>query len=171
MINVCNAKIDELNSMNILSRSIVSIGGGISLDPREFKQTIINKDSPAIREIAKVKNQLKSVGNISKSGDWMRSNVTNGGSRINKLPDISWTLSKSENGSVKYTYRADSGVSALVEFLKNLNYVQYNISMKAYNDIVKYSKEKNLIEVTHDIFSQEYKGDVSSDGKHIVFSK
>lgn len=171
MINVYNAMVTKLNNMNIVSQAIYSIGGGISLNPREFKQTVINKDSPAIREIAKVKNQLKSVGNISKSGDWMRNNVTNGGSRINKLSDISWTLSKSENGSVKYTYRADSGDSALVEFSQNLNYVQYNISMKAYNDIVKYSKEKNLIEVSHDIFSQEYNGKVSSDGKHIVFSK
>ena len=170
LINVCNAKIDELNSMNIISGTIFSIGGGISLDPREFKQTIINKDSPAIREIDKVKNQLKFVGNISKSGDWVRSNVTNGGSRINKLPDISWTLSKSENGSVKYIYHADSGDSTSVEFSKNLNYVQYNISVNAYNDIVKYSKEKKLIEVTHDIFPQEYKGEVSSDGKRIVFS-
>ena len=171
MINVYNAMVTKLNNMNIITGAIFSIGGGISLNPSEFKQTVINKDSPAIREIAKVKNQLKSVGNISKSGDWMRSNVTNSGSRINKLPDISWTLSKSENGSVKYIYRADSGDSASVEFSQNLNYVQYNISMKAYNDIVKYSKEKNLIEVTHDIFSQEYKGEVSSDGKHIVFSK
>ena len=157
--------------MNIMSGAIFSIGGGISLDPREFKQTIINKDSPAIREIAKVKNQLKSVGNISKSGDWMRSNAINGGSRINKLPDILWTLSKSENGSIKYAYHANSGDSASVEFLKNLNYVQYNISMEAYNDIVKISKEKNLLEVTHDVFPQEYKGEVSSDGKLIVFSK
>jgi hypothetical protein len=171
LINVYNAKINELNGMNIMSRAIFSIGGGISLDPREFKQTIINKDSPAIREITNIKNQLKSAGNISKSGDWVRSNVTNGGSRINKLPDISWTSSKSENGSVKYIYRTNSGDSASVEFLKNLNYVQYNINMEAYNDIVKISKGKNLIEVTHDVFPQEYKGEVSSDGKRIVFSK
>jgi hypothetical protein len=171
MINVYNAMVTKLNNMNIISGAIFSIGGGISLNPSEFKQTVINKDSPDIREIAKVKNQLKSVGNISKSGDWIRSNVTNGGSRINKLPDISWILSKSENGSIKYIYRADSGDSASVEFFKNLNYVQYNISMNTYNDIVKYSKEKNLIEVTHDVFPQKYKGEVSSDGKHIVFSK
>ncbi len=171
MINICNAKIDELNSMNIIVRTIFSIGGGISLNPKDFKQTVINKNSPAIRDITKVESQLKSIGNISKSGDWIRSNATNGGSRINKLSDIPWTSSKSENGSIKYTYRTDSGDSASVEFLKNLNYVQYSISMETYNDIVKYSKEKNLIEVTHDIFSQEYKGEVSSDGTHIVFSK
>jgi hypothetical protein len=43
--------------------------------------------------------------------------------------------------------------------------------MNTYDDIVKYSKEMNLIEVTHDIFPQTYKGEVSSDSKHIVFSK
>jgi hypothetical protein len=171
VINVYNAMVTELNNMNIITGEVFSIGGGISLNPREFKQIVINKDSPAIREIVKVKSQLKSVGNISKSGNWMRSNVANGGSRINKLPDISWTLSKSENGSVKYIYRADSGDSTLVEFSQNLSYVQYTISMSVYNDTVKYFKEKNLIEVTHDIFSQEYKGEVSSDGKRIVFSK
>ncbi len=170
VINVYNAMVTELNNMNIITEVVFSIGGGISLNPREFKQTVINKDSPAIREIAKVKNQLKSAGNISKSGDWIRSNATNGGSRINKLPDISWTSSKSENGSVKYTYRADSGDSTSVEFSQNLDYVQYNISMNAYDDIVKYSKEMNLIEVRHDIFPQVYKGEVSSDGKRIVFS-
>ena len=170
-IDIYNAKISGLKIMNIISGAIYSIGGGISLDPREFKHTVMDKDSPAIREITKVKNQLKTVGNISKSGDWVRSNATDGGSRINKLPDIPWVLSKSENGSIKYTYRADSGDSASVEFLKNLNYVQYNINIEAYNDIVKCSKEKNLIEVTHDIFPQEYKGEVTSNGKLIVFSK
>ncbi|MCK5767416.1 MAG: hypothetical protein KAH35_03465, partial [Candidatus Atribacteria bacterium] len=129
MINVYNAKINELNSMNIISGAIYSIGGGISLDPREFKHTVMDKDSPAIREIVKIKNQLKSFGNISKSGDWVRSNAINGGSRINKLPDIPWVLSKSENGSVKYAYHTGIGDSVSVEFLKNLNYVQYNISM------------------------------------------
>jgi hypothetical protein len=171
LINIFNAKVDELNGMNITSRRIVSIGGGISLNPGNFKKTIINKDSPDICEIAKVKNQLKSVGNISESGDWIRSNAAKGESRINKLPDNSWTLSKSENGSVKYAYHAESGNSALVEFSQNLSYVQYNISMEAYNDIVKYSKGMNLIEVIHDIFPQEYKGEVLSDGKLIVFSK
>ncbi|MCG2790896.1 MAG: hypothetical protein L6305_03990 [Actinomycetia bacterium] len=171
VINVYNAMVTELNNMNIITGEVFSIGGGISLNPREFKQIVINKDSPAIREIVKVKSQLKFVGNIFKSGDWIRSNATNGESRINKLPDISWTSSKSENGSVKYDYRADSGDFASVEFSKNLNYVQYNINMNAYNDIIKYYKEKNLIEVTHDIFPQEYKGEVSSDGKRIVFSK
>lgn len=171
LFNVCNAKINELNSMNIIVRTIFSIGGGISLNPGNFKKTIINKNSPDIREITKVKSKLKPVGNIYKSGNWVRSNVAKGESRINKLPVISWILSKSENGSIKYTYRADSGDSASVEFLKNLNYVQYNISMNTYNDIVKYSKEMNLIEVTHNIFPQEYKGEVSSNGKRIIFSK
>jgi len=171
LINIYNAKVDKLNDMNITSRKIVSIGGGISLNPGNFKKTVVNKDSPAIREITKIKNQLKPVDNVSESGDWIRSNVSKGESKINKLPDSSWTLFKSENGSVKYAYHAKSGDSASVEFSQNLNYVQYNISMKAYNDIVKYSKGMNLIEVTHDVFPQEYKGEVSSDGKHIIFSK
>jgi hypothetical protein len=37
--------------------------------------------------------------------------------------------------------------------------------------MVKCSKETNRIEVRHDLFPQEYKGEVSSDGKSIVFSK
>jgi len=171
LFNNYKAKVDDLNSMNIIPKMIISIGGGISLNPKEFRQTVVNKESIAIREIAKVKNQLTPTGNISKSGDWMRSNVRDGGSRINKLPSILWTLSKSENGSVKYTYSSDSGDSTLVEFSQNMNDVQYNISVNGYNDILKYSKEKNIIEVAHNSFPQAYKGEVSSDGKYIVFSK
>jgi len=171
MIETYNTKVDEFNNMNMISRIISSIGGGISLDPRAFKQTIVDKESPAILEIIKIKNQLTHTGNISKLGGWMRSNAGDGSSRSNELPSIKWDVTKSENGSVKYTYSSKSGDSALVEFSKDLNDIQYNISMDDYNDILKYSKEKNLIEITRDIFPQEYKGEVSSDGKYIVFSK
>ena len=86
LINAYNSKVNEMNSMNIKSRMIASIGGGISLNPKEFKQTVVNRNSPKLSEIVRIKSQLKPFGNIAKSGDWIRSNSGMGGARINKLP-------------------------------------------------------------------------------------
>ncbi|MFH0797050.1 MAG: hypothetical protein V2A65_08365 [Candidatus Omnitrophota bacterium] len=87
LINVYKSKINELNSMdNIQSQEIDSIGGGISLNPKEFKRTVVNRNSPELSKIVRIKSQLKSSGNTAKSGDWIRSNSGMGGARINKLP-------------------------------------------------------------------------------------
>jgi len=44
LINVYNSKVNEWNNMNIKSRVITSIGGGISLNPKEFKQTVVDRN-------------------------------------------------------------------------------------------------------------------------------
>ena len=157
--------------MNVSTRMITSIGGGISLNPRDFKQTIIDRDSPAIREVVQIKNKLTPTGNISQADDWLRSNTGGGVSRINELPRISWDLSKSENGKVKYDYRSESGDVALLEFSQDMKKVEYNLQVNGYKDVLKYSKEENVLEVAHNSLTGTYKGEVSADGKYIVFSK
>ena len=82
---------------------MMSIGGGINLRPNEFKRISHNRNSPKIREITRIKGKIKTVGKVTKSGNWIRSNPTGkSGSRINKLPINAWTSSKSEIGKTKY---------------------------------------------------------------------
>jgi hypothetical protein len=171
LIEVYNKKVDELNEMNINARTIASIGGGISLNPREFKQAIINKDSPAIREVLQIKNQLAPAGNISKIGEWFRSNAGNGSSRINTIPRIAWDLSKSENGKVKYDYKSESGDIAIVEFSKDMKNIEYKIQVNDFNYILIYSRDENILEVSHSGFLETCVGEVSADDRHVVFSR
>jgi hypothetical protein len=67
-------------------KAIIFFGGGIDLNPREFKQTVVDRNSPKLSEIVRIKDQLKPFGDVVKSGDWIRSNSGVGGARINKLP-------------------------------------------------------------------------------------
>jgi len=170
-VNNYNSKVRELNNMNISSRLIASIGGGISLRPSAFKRISRNKNSPKLREVIKIKSKIKTVGKIAKSGNWIRSNPERGGSRINKLPVNSWKSSKSINGKIRYSSHSNSGDFASVTLSPNFKNWQSNISVNGSQDIVKYSKETNLIEVNHAGFANVYKGKVSSNGKRFVFSK
>jgi len=170
-VNNYNSKVRELNNMNISPRLVASIGGGINLRPSAFKRISRNKNSPKLQEVIKIKSKIKTVGKIAKSGNWIRSNPERGGSRINKLPVNSWKSSKSINGKIRYSYHSNSGDSASVTLSPNSKNWQSNISVNGSQDIVKYSKETNLIEVNHAGFANVYKGKVSSNGKRFVFSK
>lgn len=171
LFEIYNKKVNEFNEMSIITGLISSIGGGISLNPREFKKAIINKDSPAIREVLQIKNQLAPAGNISKTGEWLRSNAGNGNTRINTLPRIAWDLSISKNGKVKYDYKSESGDIAIVEFSQDMKNIEYNIEVNGSKGILKYSKEENRLEVAHSDFLATCVGEVSADGSYVVFSK
>lgn len=170
-VNNYNSKVRELNNMNISSRHITSIGGGINLRPSAFKRISRNKNSSKLREVIKIKSKIKTVGKIAKSGNWIRNNPERGGSRINKLPVNSWKSSKSINGKIRYSSLSNSDDFASVTLSPNSKNWQSNISVNGSQDIVKYSKEANLIEVNHAGFANVYKGKVSSNGKRFVFSK
>ncbi len=85
-INILNARIEEINKY--ANFTITSISGGIGLAPQSFKKPIVNKNSPKIRELVRIKSQLEPIGGVSKYGDWIRSNSGDRGARINVLPDI-----------------------------------------------------------------------------------
>ncbi len=168
-INTYNSKVSELNNMNITSRSITSIGGGINLRPSEFKRISRNRNSLKLRELTRIKSKIKTVGKIAKSGNWIRSNAGIGGSRINKLPVNSWKSAKSINGKIEYSFSSNSGDFATATLYPNLNEWQSNISVNGSHYMVRYSKGENLLYVKHDGFTNEYKGKVISNGKRVVF--
>lgn len=66
-------------------RTIASVGGGISLNPRQFRQTEMDPHSPLIRALQETRNQLQPAGPIAIHGDWVRSSPGIGSARINPL--------------------------------------------------------------------------------------
>ena len=171
-INTYNSKINELNNMNITSRSITSIGGGINLRPSEFKRISRNKNAAKLREVKRIKSKVKTVSKIAKSGNWIRSSPTGkNGSRINKLPTNSWTSTKSKNGKIEYNFNANSGDFVSSSLSPNLKEWQLKTSVNGTQDIVKYSKAKNQLQVNHDDFVNESTGRISSNGKRVVFNR
>ncbi len=170
-INVYNSAVEELKDIAVKTRHITSIGGGIDLSPKEFKLISRDVTSPLIRELSGIRSIIKNAGEVARSGDWVRSNKINGVRRVNVLPTIVWTSSRTSNGRIRYTYRSNSGDIASTSFLPDRKEWESNISVNGSRDIVKLSKGTNLLYVNHAQFKQEYVGRISSDGKRIIFSK
>jgi len=101
-INSFNSKINKLNNLDIVSNCITSIGGGINLKPTDFKIVSHNPNSFKIQQIRGIKSKVKSIGNISSHKSWIRSNSTEKGSTINKLPNNSIQNTESQNIEDKY---------------------------------------------------------------------
>jgi len=109
-IDKFNSKVNELNNMNLVSRCISSVGGGINLRPDEFKRISRNRNAPILRKIREIKSSMKAQGNIARSENWIRNNVGETSSaRVNVLPTNLWVLSKSVNSGIQYSYRSSSG--------------------------------------------------------------
>ncbi len=86
MVDRSNAVVEQLNRMDIAVRYITSIGGGISLSSRSFRQTQVDSRSPRIRAVHEVKHLLQPTGRVAIHGDWIRSNPGPKGARVNPLP-------------------------------------------------------------------------------------
>lgn len=166
-----NTLINETNSMNLVSNCITSVGGGINLRPNQFKRIYRSKSAPKIRKILSLKSQIRSVGKIAKSGNWIRSNVGKGGARLNTLSVNPWTLSKSSNGSIKYDYASGKSNRLSVTVSPEGGGWQSEINVNGSSDVVKYSEGRSSLQVTHLGAEVSGTGSISPDGKRIVFSR
>ena len=144
--------------MNIKTRCNTSIG-----------RISRNGNSPKIQEIVKIKSRIKTVGKICKSGNWIRSNPKTGGSKINILPINSWNLSKSVNGKLEYKYQSNSGDFESVSISPNFMEWQLITSIDGSQDIVKYSKVRNRLQVKHSSIVNECSGRILRNNKYVEF--
>jgi hypothetical protein len=170
-INKYNEAVKELNDLEIQTRQIASIGGGIDLSPKKFK--VISRDvtSPQILKVNGIRSAMSTVGKVARSGDWIRNIVAKGTSRVNLLPKSAWTSSKTINGKIKYSYRSNSGDVISVSSFPESDEWEFNVSINESNDMVKFSKTTNLLQVNHTGFKSEFLGKLSSNGKRVIFSK
>ncbi len=106
-INSYNSIILKLNNLDIISSHITSIGGGINLEPSEFKIISNKPNSTKIQQIRSIKSNIKTDGNITNSKNWIRSNSRKGGSTINELPVNSLKSFKSKSIKDKYNYNSN----------------------------------------------------------------
>jgi len=89
IVAVYNKLVLKMNNYGLTTKCITSVGGGINLRPKDFRQIVKDKKSPKIQEILKFKNELKIKDIPPREGEWIRSKSKPGGPKINKLPSIS----------------------------------------------------------------------------------
>ena len=168
-INAYNLIVNELNDMGISSRFLASIGGGINLRSKAFKKIKKNNMSPKLLEINGIKGGLTTVGKISKYGKWVRSNVGNRQSIINKLPINKWKSEKTINGQIIYSNQSTTGDFSNMTISNNLGYWKSNISINNIQDNITYIKKSNQLTIQHSAQLINCKGDITNDGKRFTF--
>ena len=77
-INAFNLMVQKHNAKRIETHSIVSIGGGINLRPKDFKRTIRKAQTEKIREIKNVKENLLKAKQGTKRSQWICNNLASG---------------------------------------------------------------------------------------------
>ncbi|MDP2208043.1 MAG: hypothetical protein Q8K98_04615 [Bacteroidota bacterium] len=170
-INIYNEAVQELNEMQVQTRQITSIGGGINLSPKEFKVMSRDITSPRIRELNAIRNSIRTVGNVARSGDWVRNNVAGRSLRVNLIPRGEWTSSKRMNGKTKYSYRSSSAEAVSMSLFAEQNQWESNISVNNSHHVVRFSKTTNVLQVNNSPLKSELVGKLSTDRRRIVFSK
>ena len=82
-IDSYNAKQRRANAMDIRSRSIVSVGGGISLEPQKFGKPVVRPDSPLLTAVRSSRSAVAGrVGSLLSSGSMTRAELPPAGQRL-----------------------------------------------------------------------------------------
>jgi len=104
-----NQNIEKLKKLDPQSPSVIEIGGGINLEPRNFKIRA-TQSSPKIREFKEIIDKVSTEWrSIAGAGRWISSKAGAGVTEItNKLPKRKWALEKeTTSGNSKYRFTSD----------------------------------------------------------------
>jgi len=166
-----NVIINRINSMNLVTNCITSVGGGINLRPKEFRKITRAKNAPKIKEISSLKGQIKAVGKIARAGNWIKSRVGKGGARVNTIPIESWILEKAQDGSSVYSYA--SGKSDRLSFRSSANASEWRseASINGTREIVQVSNADATVRVEHSETGVSGTARFTKGSKRIVFSR
>ncbi|ADQ14486.1 hypothetical protein [Halanaerobium hydrogeniformans] len=87
-VNEYNDKIDRMNNMALKQKVIVSISGGISLNPTEFKSPIYNENALEVNTIKNIKTSFEDNGQFLEYNNWVKSDYKDSEVYYNELPAI-----------------------------------------------------------------------------------
>ena len=166
-----NSIVNKLNQMDIMTQSIVSIGGGIDLSPSEFKMISVNRDSPKLREVLKVKREISKNERIRSVKNWFRSSPTNNKTRVNAISNTNWHYSKTGSKQIKYSLSSPSGDKSVLYMSSNSDNWETSTTINGNKNIIKYEKKNHLLIVSHPGFGKDIKAKITANMKEIIFSK
>lgn len=168
-VNTYNSIIEQLNSLAMQTRQIASIGGGIGMNPKQFKRVAWKSESPQIKKIRSIKASLRVAGKVSIASNWIRNNVSHSAPRPNALPSIEWSSSKSSNGKIQYSHTSNTGDFLNVTISTHNDDWEAELSVNKSLDAIKCAPSEGSISVTHSIIGKATAR--AKSGKHFVFSR
>lgn len=168
-VNTHNNVIEKLNGLSIQFRQRTSIGGGIGMNPKQFKKVAWNSNSFKIRKIRSIKSALRSDGKESISSNWIRNSLNQSTVHSNTLPQVKWSLSKNTNGKVSYSYSTTSGDHTNVTISTEGNSWKSEFKVNESVDMMRCSPSEGTFTIAHSVTGRATATERSS--KHFVFDR
>ena len=138
-----------MRNMRITPFLNISLGGGISLQPKDFKRAYLRESSPLITQIASLKGKFRTEGQVSESGDWVRSNPGEGRSIVHPLPSRRWLRSNSSGTATGYEYTSDGDSRLALEMAVDGSGWRVTTSVDGVADNVEFVASDHLLVVSH----------------------
>ncbi len=168
-INTYNQKINALNEMQMVSRCITSVGGGINLRPAEFKRVVQNSNSPILKTLREAKSALVVKNNVSQYGSWVRSIPSNEYSEYrNSVPVYKWGYSNSTNEMNVYKYQAAGALRQLSVNTSGDKWV-LKTSESGVDQYLEYSKTTGVLKARHQPANRAYTARILPEQKLVRF--
>ena len=164
-----NAKINQLNEMQMISRCITSVGGGINLRPAEFKRVVKNSNSPILKTLREAKSTLVVKNNHSRYGSWVRSVPSlKYSEHLNSLPAHEWSYSNSTNEMNVYKYEAAEAMRQLSANTSGDGWV-LKTSEFGVVQYLEYSKKAGVLKATHQPANGTYTARIIPEQRMVRF--
>ena len=169
-IKLHNEAVEELNAMSVNTQQIASVGGGIDLNPSNFKILSNVKATHKIIEFSGIKN-ADNLNVSLKPGDWVKNILGTNHRKVNLLPETKWKYSSNLTSNRKKINMSNAGDYASLSITLDKKEYESNVSVNGRNDIVKIFKDKRQIYVNHGGIMTESLGTISADFKNVKFVK
>lgn len=161
----------EMLSMKIVPSFAASVGGGISLHPSQFKRTYVRSKSPLITRITSLNGKFRTEGEVSKSGEWIRSNPGEGRTIVSKLPCQHWTRSENSGDEADYEYTSDNnGQLSLIKEPDDAGW-RTETTVDGVTDAVEFVQGDRQLIISHPGAAISGKGNLQPNNRMIEFHK
>ena len=155
--------------MQMVSRCITSVGGGINLRPAAFKRVVKNSNSPILKTLREAKSALVVKNNVSQYGSWVRSIPSADYSEYhNSLPVYKWGYSNSTNEMNVYKYQAAGALRQLSVNTSGDKWV-LKTSESGVDQYLEYSKTTGVLKARHQPTNRAYTARILPEQKLVRF--
>jgi len=168
-----NQSVQGMNRIGYRTHTLVSVGGGINLRPKDFAKPLRNADSPLLQRIRNSKEIIRSSP-PSKGGMTRSVSSTQGEAMVTKRSPSPWKITgERTSGETKRKQWSNGGQGNMtVEANPSAGYTRYRVTKRGYSSETTVKSEKNEVVVSSSSYQNQIVATGNfSQGGTIVLSK
>jgi hypothetical protein len=171
VIDAYNDAVKELAEIDVRTRHVVSVSGGIDLSPKHFKAIARDPASPKLLDILGRGDGMSTSGARAAVAGRADSTGISLPWRVNLMPKGHWTTAAANGEGRTYTSRADDTTRMSTSFSSGRTAWHVRTTVNNMHHMVKYSRAEGRMWVTDPMVGGCVRGVLSPDRNRVVFSR